>query len=193
MSSQVGASDACSTRITELQQQLAVIQRGATRCLQPVGIIGPGDGGARECVAAHRVAAALAAAAMSIVCGGRAGVMGAASRGAAEAGGIVVGLLPEDDARSANRYLSVAIPTGMGEMRNALIARSSICLVAIGGGLGTISEMALGLKWGKSVFALYEDVQFPGARIAGNVAQLVEWVLVWLVEHLGPDGAVPSH
>jgi len=87
----------------------------------------------------------------------------------------------------------VAIPTGMGEMRNALIARSSICLVAIGGGMGTISEMALGLKWGKSVFALYEDVQLPGARIAGNVDQLVEWVLVWLVEHLGPDGAVPSH
>jgi uncharacterized protein (TIGR00725 family) len=108
--------------------------------------------------------------------------MEAASRGAAEAGGIAIGILPEDDVRSANKYLTVAIPTGMGEMRNAVIARSSLCLVAIGGGMGTISEMALGLKWGKNVFALYEDVRLEGARIAKNPGELLESVVRWLVD-----------
>jgi len=182
MSSQVGASGTCSTQTIELLDRLGALQRGATRHVQPVGIIGPGDGGARECEAAGAVAGALARAGMSIVCGGRGGVMEAASRGAREAGGIVVGILPEEDVRAANRFLSVAIPTGMGEMRNAIIARSSICLVAIGGGMGTLSEMALGLKWGKPVYTLYEDILLPGARSAVSVDQLTGWVAACLLE-----------
>ena len=71
--------------------------------------------------------------------------MAAASR-ARDGGGIAIGLLPEDDDRNANEWLSVAVATGMGEMRNALVARS---LAAIGGNMGTLSEMALGLKWGR--------------------------------------------
>ena len=143
--------------------------------MQPVGIIGPGNGGEAECAAAWQVANALARAGMTIVCGGRGGVMEAASRGAHDAGGIAVGILPEEDTRAANRYLTVAIPTGMGEMRNAIIARSSLFLVAIGGGMGTISEMALGLKWEKEVFALYGDIVLPGAKYAQSVDQLIEW------------------
>jgi uncharacterized protein (TIGR00725 family) len=181
MSSQVSESEACSTRIIELLDQLSAIQLSSKRCIQPVGIIGPGDGGTRECAAAHRISSLLGKAGMPIVSGGRGGVMEAASQGAFEAGGITIGILPEEDAECANRYLSVAIPTGIGEMRNALIARSSICLVAIGGGMGTISEMALGLKWGKTVFSLYEDIQLPGAKSAKDVDQLVEWVAAWLV------------
>jgi uncharacterized protein (TIGR00725 family) len=168
-----------------LLEKLKRHQASAARFLQPVGIIGPGDGGARECAAAAEVAGRLAQAGLSIVCGGRGGVMEAASRGAAEAGGIAIGILPEEDARSANKYLAVAIPTGIGEMRNAIIARSSLCLVAIGGGMGTISEMALGLKWNKNVFALYEDVRLEGAKIAANTDELLESVLRWLVEEAG--------
>ena len=74
--------------------------------------------------------------------------MAAASRGARDGGGIAIGLLPEDDDRNANEWLSVAVATGMGEMRNALVARSA-SLAAIGGNMGTLSEMALGLKWGR--------------------------------------------
>lgn len=161
--------------------QLAKKQASSHRCMQPVGIVGPGDGGEAVCTAAYQVAMALAQAGMAIVCGGRGGVMEAASRGASEAGGVVIGILPEDDARAANRYLSVAIPTGMGEMRNALIARSSICLVAIGGGMGTVSEVALGLKWGKPVFALYEEVVLPGLRFAQSPEQLIEGVAQWIL------------
>jgi uncharacterized protein (TIGR00725 family) len=169
--------------ITELLDALARRQAGEKRYRQPVGMIGPGDGGPRECSAAREIAGHLARTGLAIVCGGRGGVMEAASRGATEAGGIAIGLLPEEDARSANPYLTVALPTGMGEMRNAVIARSSLCLVAIGGGMGTLSEMALGLKWGKTVFALYEDVRLDGAIIALDKDELLERVARWLVEN----------
>ena len=167
----------------EQLQQLAAIQASPSRYRQAVGIIGPGDGGAKECTAAYAVAYALANAGMAIICGGRGGVMQAASQGAHDAGGIAIGVLPEDHLRNANPFLTVAIPTGMGEMRNALIARSSICLVAIGGGMGTISEMALGLKWEQKVFALYEDLQLPGAQIVASPEALLECVASWLVSH----------
>ena len=167
--------------VADLLAQLGALQSGSYRCKQPIGIIGPGDGGEKECHAAYEIAYQLAKVGFSIVCGGRGGVMAAASQGAHDAGGIAVGVLPEEDTRTANPYLSVAIPTGMGEMRNAIIARSSLCLVAIGGGMGTISEMALGLKWGKHVFALYEDVQLDGATIAANPSELLNLVVHWLV------------
>lgn len=173
---------------TEKIARLLAHQSGCHRFQQPVGIIGPGDGGSHETGAAREVAAVLAQAGFAVICGGRGGVMAAASQGATEAGGIAIGILPEEDGRSANPYLSVAIPTGMGEMRNAIIARSSLCLVAIGGNMGTISEKALGLKWGKEVFAIYEDVHLPGARVADCVDQLVDEVLDWLVDQIEHRG-----
>ena len=115
------------------------------------------------------------------MCGGRDGVMAAASRAVQDANGLMMGFLPENDLSGANPYLSIAIPTGMGEMRNALIARASICLIAIGGGMGTLSEVALGLKWDKPVFSLYEDVALPQLRRSEHVDQLLEEVLTWLV------------
>lgn len=177
MSSRVGVSKKLSKTAIERLERLAEVQAGAGRCPLPVGIIGPSDGGSRECLAAYEVASILASAGIPVVCGGRGGVMEAACRGATEAGGIAVGILPDATLAGANRYLTVALPTGIGEMRNALIARSSICLIAIGGGMGTLSEMALGLKWEKPVFTLYEDTRLPGAQSAADVDQLIEWVL----------------
>ncbi len=165
-----------------LEQKVSVLQRSAKRFKQPVGLIGPGDGNAELCAAAYQIASRLARAGLSLVCGGRGGVMEAASRGAAEAGGVVVGLLPENDDAAANAYLSVAIPTGMGEMRNALIARSSLCLVAVGGGMGTLSEMAFGLKLGKPVFCLHPELELPGATPVADVNDAVHRVLSWLVQ-----------
>lgn len=165
-----------------LLERLAAIQAGTNRCRQPVGVIGPGDGNVIECLAAYQVAHALAGAGMAIACGGRGGVMEGAARGANEAGGAAIGILPEEDLRAANRYLTLAIPTGMGEMRNALIARSCVCLVAIGGGMGTISEVALGLKMGKPVFALREDIVLSGTQNAPDVETLIAWSARWLAE-----------
>jgi uncharacterized protein (TIGR00725 family) len=82
------------------------------------------------------------------------GVMEAACRGAYTAGGLTVGLLPHGHRGQGNQYLSVALPTGLGELRNGLIVRSSDVLVAIGGSWGTMSEVALAMRTDKPVVAL---------------------------------------
>ncbi|HOD14188.1 MAG TPA: TIGR00725 family protein [Spirochaetota bacterium] len=77
-----------------------------------------------------------------LITGGRGGVMEAASRGAAEAGGIVIGILPGESLDSSNRYCSIVIPTGLGFARNAVNILSADAVVAIGGSYGTLSELA---------------------------------------------------
>lgn len=182
MSLRASANAALSVPVIEALQRLAQKQQGPQRQRQPVAVIGPGDGSPGECEAAYAVAHALASAGMAIVCGGRGGVMAAASRGAADAGGVAVGILPEEDARAANEWLTVAVPTGMGEMRNAIIARSGVCLVAVGGGMGTLSEIALGLKWGKPVFVLHGDIALPGAVAADDLDDLLGKVVACLLD-----------
>lgn len=124
--------------------QLAQRQRGTRRHRMPVGVIGPREATDEQMRLAQRIAHALAAAGVAIVGGGKQGVMEAAARGVHAAGGCAIGLLPEDDATLANPYLSVALPTGLGITRNALVARASLCLIAVGGGLGTLSRSRSG-------------------------------------------------
>ena len=104
--------------------------------------------------AAEAVGRELAVGGAILVCGGRGGVMEAASRGAAEAGGVAVGLLPDADRSQANPYLSVSVPTGMGELRNGLVARAGDAVIAIGGEFGTLSEIGFALKLGRPVVGL---------------------------------------
>jgi uncharacterized protein (TIGR00725 family) len=99
-----------------------------------------------------------------VLCGGREGVMEAVARGVAKERGVTIGLLPEPDARAANPHLSVVVATGLGEARNAIIARASFCLLAIGDSYGTLSEVALGLQFGKSVFGLAGAPAVRGVR-----------------------------
>jgi hypothetical protein len=89
-----------------------------------------------------------------LVCGGRGGVMEAACRGAQHAGGITVGLLPGGGVAEGNDYLTVAIPTGLGHARNALVATAGISVIAVGGGPGTLSEIGIALKTGRKVITL---------------------------------------
>lgn len=100
---------------------------------------------------AYAVGRGLATHGAVVVTGGLGGVMAAASRGAASAGGTAVGLLPGADREQANEWVTVAIPTGLGELRNGLVVRAADALVAVGGGYGTLSEIALALKAGKRV------------------------------------------
>jgi uncharacterized protein (TIGR00725 family) len=97
--------------------------------------------------------------------------MEAACRGAKEAGGQTVGILPGSDRAAANAFVDVAIPTGLGEARNALVVRAADALIAVGGGYGTLSEIALALKAGKRVVGLDSwDIEgvvaVPDARAA---------------------------
>jgi uncharacterized protein (TIGR00725 family) len=87
----------------------------------------------------------------TVVCGGLGGTMEAACRGARSAGGTTIGILPGLDRSDANPFVSVAIPTGLGEARNALVVRAADAVIALGGGYGTLSEIALALKAGKRV------------------------------------------
>jgi len=119
-----------------------------------IGVVGPGTATDEETAAAHEVGRRLAAAGAVLVCGGLGGVMEAACRGAAEGGGLTVGLLPGDDRDVANPWVSVALPTGLGEARNVLLVRAAQAVVAIGGGWGTLSEIALALRTGKAVVGL---------------------------------------
>jgi uncharacterized protein (TIGR00725 family) len=119
-----------------------------------VAVVGPGEANAQERDAAEALGAALARAGAVVVCGGLGGVMEAACRGAAQAGGTTVGLLPGVDRAAANRWVDVAIPTGLGELRNGLVVRAADAVVAVGGAYGTLSEVALALKTGVPVIGI---------------------------------------
>jgi uncharacterized protein (TIGR00725 family) len=80
--------------------------------------------------------------------------MEAACRGARSEGGVTIGILPGLDRSAANPHVEVAIATGLGEARNALVVRAADCLIAVGGAYGTLSEIALALKTGKRVVGL---------------------------------------
>jgi uncharacterized protein (TIGR00725 family) len=90
-----------------------------------------------------------------LVCGGMGGVMDAAARGCANAGGCVVGIIPTADANDANDYVAVPIVTGMGEGRNIIVVRSAQAVIAVGGSYGTLSEIALALRLGIPVIGLH--------------------------------------
>lgn len=119
-----------------------------------VGVIGGGATDSPDLEAAEAVGAGLARAGAILVCGGLGGVMEAACRGARQAGGRTIGLLPGRDRGAANPWVEIAIATGLGELRNGLVVRSADGLIAVGGQWGTLSEIALALKVGKPVIGL---------------------------------------
>jgi uncharacterized protein (TIGR00725 family) len=119
-----------------------------------VAVIGAAEAGAEVLADAEAVGRGLARAGAILVCGGRGGVMEAASRGAAEEGGLTVGLLPDGDRERANPFLTLSIPTGMGELRNGLVARAGDAVIAVGGEFGTLSEIGFALKLGRPVVGL---------------------------------------
>ncbi len=119
-----------------------------------VAVVGSGASERRLDLAAEEVGRLVAARGALVVCGGLGGVMEAACRGAKAAGGRTVGILPGLDRRAANPWVDVAIPTGLGEARNALVVRTADVLIAIGGEFGTLSEIALALKTGKPVVGI---------------------------------------
>ena len=119
-----------------------------------VGVVGPSSADQRELADAGSLGQGLAQRGHVVVCGGLGGVMAAVSRGAAQSGGVVVGLLPGTDRSAANPHVTVTIPTGLGELRNALLVRSCDVVVSVGGSWGTLSEVALAVRTGVPVVAL---------------------------------------
>ncbi len=125
-----------------------------------VAVVGPGSASAAEESVAEQVGEELGAAGAIVVCGGLSGVMAAACRGARFRGGTTVGLLPGSARSDANEWVQIAVPTGLGEARNALVVRSAEAVIAVGGGWGTLSEIALALRAGLAVAGI--DTWDPG-------------------------------
>jgi len=121
-----------------------------------IAVVGAGECSADLEQLARSVGEAVARAGAVLLTGGRGGVMAAASAGAAAAGGLVVGVLPGRDAVESppNDAVRAAIFTGMGQARNQILILSADAVVAVGGGWGTLSEIAPALKQGRPVVSL---------------------------------------
>ncbi len=140
----------------------------------PIGVIGPGEATSAQLSAAVKGGELLGDCRLTVICGGRQGVMQAVCEGVARVGGLALGLLPEADASNANPFVGVAIATGIGEARNALIARASFCLIAIGDSFGTLSEVALARQFGKLVIGLEGAADVEGVQHVGSAREAVE-------------------
>jgi len=128
-----------------------------------------------EARTAEAVGGAIAERGWLLFTGGLGGVMAAASRGAAEAGGRVVGILPGADPAEANRYVEIPIATGMGQARNVILVQSVDAVVAVGGSHGTLSEIAIAAKIGRPVVGLHTweiDGVEPAASPAAAIARI---------------------
>lgn len=144
-----------------------------------VSVVGAGDATEGEYATARALGSALARAGAVVVCGGRGGVMEAVARGASEAGGVCIGILPGSDALGANPWIGIPLPTGMGEARNALVVRGGEAVVAVGGGWGTLSEIALARKMGLSVTTLGEP---PAEGLGLHASREPEAAARWAIE-----------
>jgi uncharacterized protein (TIGR00725 family) len=138
-----------------------------------VAVVGPGEASAEEVDAAEDVGRRLAEAGAHVVCGGLGGVMEAACRGAAQNGGVTIGILPGMDRDAANDWVTVAIPTGLGELRNGLVVRAADAVIAVGGAYGTLSEIALALKGGVPVIGL-RTWEIDGVQPVSSPEEAVE-------------------
>ncbi|MFQ5747556.1 MAG: TIGR00725 family protein [Gemmatimonadota bacterium] len=113
-----------------------------------VGVIGSASADETTRELARAVGRALGRAEAILVCGGLGGVMDAAAEGAAEEGGLVLGILPGGDAEDAAAGVSIPMPTGLGPARNTLVVRTSEAIITIAGGWGTLNEAAMAMKLG---------------------------------------------
>jgi uncharacterized protein (TIGR00725 family) len=146
-----------------------------------IAVIGASEPTGAQERAAEAVGRGLAAAGAIVVTGGGPGVMAAACRGARGAGGVAVGILPGSDRAAANEWVSIALPTGMGELRNGLVTRAADAVVAVGGAYGTLSEIALALAAGLGVVG-YDTWPIEGVQVADSPAAAVTRALQLAVD-----------
>lgn len=174
-----GVSDDVAISPTEA---LRWLQRESGKAVRvPVAVIGTRTPTASQDAMAEHMGALLAGHGVTVLCGGRSGVMEAVCRGVEGAGGLSIGLLPDDEPAAANPYVTVPLATGIGVARNALIARAAFCLVAVGGGYGTLSEIAFALQFKRPVFLLDGAPAVEGAvRCADAEEALAQVARVFL-------------
>jgi len=143
-----------------------------------IAVIGGGTCTKDELTLAYETGQLVAAGGAILVCGGLGGVMEGAARGAKSNGGVTVGILPGTEPSAANGYIDVPLATGLGEMRNFLIVRVAQALIAIGGGIGTLTEIAVAQRTQKPVIGLHDSfgsaIDMPRAT---SPVEAVNWAL----------------
>lgn len=164
--------------------QIALATPGARRV--PVAVVGPSSADDVQRDTAIAVGERLGRLGVILICGGHGGVMAAAAHGARKVGGLTVGLLPDRDWRSAHVEIDLPLATGLGEARNAVIARSALVVVAVGDSLGTLSEVALARRFGRTVVGLAGAAEVEGVRHAPHDSAAVDWVAQALLDLADP-------
>jgi uncharacterized protein (TIGR00725 family) len=139
-----------------------------------VSVVGSGTASGELYEKARQIGRLVAERGGTLICGGRSGVMEAAARGAAEAGGTAIGILPDEDRTRANKYLSHSIATGTGHARNLAVVCSGDVIIAVGGEYGTLSEIGLARKVGRPVVALRSWELGEHVSVASSPEEAVE-------------------
>ncbi len=148
-----------------------------------IGVLGPHHCTDDERRLGFEVGVEIARRGAVLVCGGLGGIMEAAAEGAKSRNGLTVGILPGDVAEEANPFIDVALPTGLGAVRNALLVRNCAAVIAVRGSYGTLSEIAFALRLGVPVVGLQtwqlarEGKTDPGIRVAENPEEAVALAL----------------
>lgn len=148
-----------------------------------IGVLGPHDIDRRGRELGREVGEAIARSGAILLCGGLDGMMAAAAEGAKRAGGETVGILPGDSAADANEFIDLAIPTGLGVYRNALLVRACDAVIAVRGAYGTLSEIAYALRMRIPVVGLEtwslvrEGAVDPGIHVADTPSDAVALAL----------------
>jgi uncharacterized protein (TIGR00725 family) len=145
-----------------------------------IAVIGGSTCTEQESAIAEQTGRLLAQRGAVVLCGGLGGVMEAVARGVKANGGTTVGILPGADPATANAYIDIPLATGLGEMRNALIVRAAHAVIAIGGGWGTLSEIALARRTGTPVVGLHDAF---GADLDIPRMQTAEEAVAWAFSH----------
>lgn len=144
--------------------------------MKTVAVIGGRDASPELLEEARQAGVLLARAGAVVVTGGLGGVMEAASEGARSEEGITVGILPTDDKADANPHVDIPIATGLGIGRNVIIARTADAIIAVGGGYGTLSEIAFALQMEKPVIGI-RSWDIEGMAVATDASEAVKKAL----------------
>jgi uncharacterized protein (TIGR00725 family) len=142
-----------------------------------IAVIGSGSSQPELTKLAEEVGREIARKGAILVCGGLGGVMTEAARGAKEIGGFTLGILPGPKTEEANEFIDFPVATNMGQARNSIIVHTADVLISVGGGFGTLSEIALALKIGKGVVALQPSYQVPGVVTVQTPLEAVDEAL----------------
>lgn len=154
-----------------------------------VGVIGPREATERLRATAEAVGQALGGIGVTVISGGRSGVMEAVCKGVQAGGGIPIGVLPGSNPDEANPFVGIPLPTGLGEARNMIIAKAARVLIAIGGSYGTLSEVAYGLHFSKRVIGLEGAPEVDGVIHAASIESALDLTLEALLASAVSSGS----